>query len=205
MNGTKLAGSGDNSTWTELIRNDLPWEGSLVEAPWMLRDEPSGQYFLFYAGNGAQSYTIAVARASSIRGPYTKLGVPIMKHASYNASADPNPPLVGTGHCSVLPASWAQGTMDQGTMVQGTADNGNGVPAPTYAVMYHAWQHKPPVSFAIPRYTCLDAVSIVDAKVLRTQAGMQVESIPSGPWPCVVRDGACVTKPSQYPRNAPGL
>jgi len=105
-NGTRLAGSGDNSTWTQLITNDESWEGPLVEAPWMIKHQASGNYYLFYSGSEMQGYGVGVARSSSVSGPFTKLGAPILRHEAYDPGRDPNPPLIGTGHCSVIPVHW---------------------------------------------------------------------------------------------------
>jgi GH43 family beta-xylosidase len=76
-----------------LITNDQPWEGALVEGPWMI--EHGGTYYLFYSGNGyaTTAYAIGVARASSPLGPFTKLSQPILRTAGAWA---------GPGHCSVV-------------------------------------------------------------------------------------------------------
>lgn len=67
--GTKLEG-----TPSELIRNDQPWEGPLVEAPYLQR---RGDYFyMFYAGNACCGdgcrYAVGVARAKNLLGPWEK-------------------------------------------------------------------------------------------------------------------------------------
>jgi hypothetical protein len=82
------------STETELLRNAPgTWEGGVVEAPWIV--ERGGTYFLFYSGNVYDHrYRTGVARATSITGPYTKLGDPILGN-----DAD----WVGPGHGSVVP------------------------------------------------------------------------------------------------------
>jgi beta-xylosidase len=86
--GTALTGSR-----TELITNDLGWEGGVVEGPWVVSH--GGSYFLFYSGNSYANatYAVGVARASSPLGPYQKAGNPIL--ASNGA-------WVGPGHCSVV-------------------------------------------------------------------------------------------------------
>jgi xylan 1,4-beta-xylosidase len=58
----------------ELIRNDVPWEGGVVEGPFVLRH---GEYFyLFYSGNACCGrgcdYALGVARSRSILGPWEK-------------------------------------------------------------------------------------------------------------------------------------
>jgi beta-xylosidase len=81
----------------ELIRNDLDWEGHVIEAPWILRRE--GSWFLFYSGEAYDSarYALGVARASALTGPYEKAAAPILQsrgawsgagHASIVAGAD---------------------------------------------------------------------------------------------------------------------
>jgi arabinan endo-1,5-alpha-L-arabinosidase len=81
-----------NEAPTELLRNDLGWEGDVVEGPWIQRRD--GSYYLFYAGNGYASpaYAVGVARATSVLGPYTKKGDPILRT---------NAGWQGPGHCSV--------------------------------------------------------------------------------------------------------
>jgi beta-xylosidase len=76
-----------------LITNDLPWEGALVEAPWMVFNQ--GYYFLFYSANAFYnaSYAVGVARARSMAGPFEKFPSP-MVHS--------NKIFAGPGHCSVL-------------------------------------------------------------------------------------------------------
>ena len=86
--GTVLTG-----TRQTLITNDLPWEGGVVEGPWIVLH--GGKYFLFYSGASFAdgSYAVGVARASNPLGPYEKAGPPIVKT---------NTKWVGPGHCSVL-------------------------------------------------------------------------------------------------------
>ncbi|HYE31609.1 MAG TPA: family 43 glycosylhydrolase [Methylomirabilota bacterium] len=67
--GTKLLGEPK-----ELFRNDAPWEGAVVEGPFVVRH---GEYFyIFYAGNaccGAGcNYAQGVARSKSLHGPWEK-------------------------------------------------------------------------------------------------------------------------------------
>ena len=77
----------------ELIRNDVPWEGGVVEGPFVLRH---GEYFyLFYSGNSYANatYAVGVARASSPTGPFTKAPAPIVTSSSA---------WIGPGHNSVV-------------------------------------------------------------------------------------------------------
>ena len=57
---------------TQLIKQDLPWEGNLVEAPTLWKQD--GRYFLFYSANsyGDNRYAIGYASADVPTGPYTK-------------------------------------------------------------------------------------------------------------------------------------
>jgi hypothetical protein len=82
------------SSQVEILRNaPATWEGGVVEAPWIV--ERDGTYYLFYSGNVYDHrYRTGVARATSITGPYTKLGAPILGN-----DAD----WVGPGHGSVDP------------------------------------------------------------------------------------------------------
>lgn len=71
--GLKLTGS----RFT-LIKNDLAWEGRLVEAPWVIKR--NGLYYLFYSGGdyNTTSYALGVASSSSPTGVFTKKGDPIL-------------------------------------------------------------------------------------------------------------------------------
>jgi hypothetical protein len=70
--GTAVAGDP-----VELVRNDQPWEGDVVEGPSMVRFQPPGgerRYVLFYSANDWDSadYAVGVAVCDSIAGPCTK-------------------------------------------------------------------------------------------------------------------------------------
>jgi beta-xylosidase len=82
---------------TRLIRQDLPWEGDLVEAPYLWVDDASGDpvYHLFYSANSyADSrYAVGHARASSPLGPFTKDPEPLLVT---------NDVAVGPGHNALL-------------------------------------------------------------------------------------------------------
>lgn len=78
---------------TELIRNTEPWEGALVEGPWMIFE--NGFYYLFYSANAYAStrYAVGVARSRSPLGPFVKASEPILtSNAAYG----------GPGHGSVV-------------------------------------------------------------------------------------------------------
>jgi beta-xylosidase len=59
---------------TELIRNDKPWEGKVVEGPFILRR--GGYFYLFYSGAGCCGlqcdYALGVARSKKLLGPWEK-------------------------------------------------------------------------------------------------------------------------------------
>ncbi len=76
-----------------LFKQDLGWEGSLVEGPFVR--EQGGEFHMFYSANdyGSDAYAVGHAVADSPLGPFTK---------------DPEPVLVsnevaaGPGHCSLF-------------------------------------------------------------------------------------------------------
>ena len=76
-----------------LIRQDLDWEGNLVEAPYMV--ERYGRFHLFYSANAYDKPTYAVGHAlcTTPTGPCTKSGDPILKSS---------PDAAGPGHNMVL-------------------------------------------------------------------------------------------------------
>ena len=88
-------GFASGSSAVELIRNNpSTWEGAVTEAPWLV--EHDGIYYLFYSGNYIdEDYRVGVARASSLKGPYTKHSGPILGN---------NVTWVGPGHGAVTHA-----------------------------------------------------------------------------------------------------
>jgi len=88
--GTELVGEP-----TKLIKQDQAWEGSLIEAPFVV--EASGTYWLFYSANAYDSadYAVGVARASGPTGPFTKQPDPVLVS---------NEVAAGPGHCSLFTA-----------------------------------------------------------------------------------------------------
>jgi beta-xylosidase len=64
---------------TRLIRNDLPWEGAIVEAPTLI--ERHGRYHLLYSANlySTPEYAIGWAIADSPFGPYRKAAEPLAR------------------------------------------------------------------------------------------------------------------------------
>ncbi len=67
----------------ELLRNDQPWEGVLVEAPTLIHH--NGWYYLFYSANifTDDAYSVGVARSRDVWGPYVKYPKPILSHDVY--------------------------------------------------------------------------------------------------------------------------
>lgn len=86
--GTRLIGKPQR-----LIKQDQPWEGSLVEAPFVV--EVDGTFWLFYSGNAFDSaaYAVGVAQATSPAGPFTKVPDPVLVS---------NDIAAGPGHCAVV-------------------------------------------------------------------------------------------------------
>jgi beta-xylosidase len=80
-----------------LIESDVPWEGTVVEAPTMLKR--GGKFYLFYSGNDYRdgTYAVGYATCKSPVGPCTKAREnPILSTATAPSSA------IGPGHQSVL-------------------------------------------------------------------------------------------------------
>ena len=86
-NGTEITGRP-----TKLLTNDLAWEGTIIEAPWVVKH--AGYYYLFYSGAGGNTYAVGVARAPALAGPYVKHGAPIL-----HTTATMPGKLQGSGHC----------------------------------------------------------------------------------------------------------
>ncbi|HUR47356.1 MAG TPA: family 43 glycosylhydrolase, partial [Candidatus Saccharimonadales bacterium] len=67
--GTKLIGEPK-----EILRNDAPWEGAVVEGPFFVRRD--GWFYLFYSGSGCCgancNYALGVARSKTLLGPWEK-------------------------------------------------------------------------------------------------------------------------------------
>jgi beta-xylosidase len=67
--GTRLVGEP-----VEIMRNDQPWEGALVEGPFFVRRGP--WFYMFYSGNAccgrACNYALGVARSRKLLGPWEK-------------------------------------------------------------------------------------------------------------------------------------
>ena len=89
QDGTALLGER-----VQVLENDLPWEGHLIEGPWVTRQR--GRYWMFYAGNDFTNpaYGIGAAVADSLLGPYQKQPQPLLKSTS---------DWLAPGHASVAP------------------------------------------------------------------------------------------------------
>jgi len=95
ISGQRLDTSGTKVTGRpqRLFRQDLPWEGQLVEAPFGW--EHDGKFHLFYSANAYDSdaYAVGHAIADDPLGPFTKSGDPVL--TSNDAAAGP-------GHCALF-------------------------------------------------------------------------------------------------------
>ena len=78
---------------TQLIKQTEPWEGQLVEAPFVW--EHDSTYHLFYSANsfGEGRYAVRHATAASPIGPFTKDPDPLLVT---------NDVAVGPGHCALI-------------------------------------------------------------------------------------------------------
>ena len=61
-----------------VLRNDLAWEGPLVEGVWITKQK--GSYYIFYSGNdfSTAQYGVGVGQAESPLGPYVKSDSPFL-------------------------------------------------------------------------------------------------------------------------------
>ena len=104
VHGQRLADDGESLVGesAQVLCNDLPWEGHLIEGPFVTRQQ--GRYWMFYAGNdfSTPAYGIGVAVADHPLGPYVKQSEPLLKstrewtapgHASVAPGLDGNPQL----------------------------------------------------------------------------------------------------------------
>lgn len=89
-----------------LIKNDLAWEGRLVEAPWVVKR--NGQYYLFYSGNdfNTTGYATGVATSSSPLGGFTKKGDPILKSGTKWKAPGHNSIAAFNGNDYILNHAW---------------------------------------------------------------------------------------------------
>ena len=128
----------------ELLRNELPWEGNLVEGPWMVARD--GYYYLFYSANAYYDhrYATGVARSRERNVPLAqqlvksdaprleKRGAPILASA-------PEDCWLGPGH---------------GSVVEG--------PDGRDYFLYHAWEKNRVGGPGNPRVGLLDPIAWTD-------------------------------------------
>lgn len=78
----------------QVLENDLPWEGHLIEGPWVTFQ--ADRYWMFYAANDFTNpaYGIGVAVADDLLGPYLKQPRPLLRSTSE---------WLAPGHASVAP------------------------------------------------------------------------------------------------------
>ena len=87
--GTSLIGER-----VQVLENDQPWEGHLIEGPWVTFQR--GRYWMFYAGNDFTNpaYGIGVAVSDALLGPYLKQPRPLLRSTTE---------WLAPGHASVAP------------------------------------------------------------------------------------------------------
>jgi len=78
----------------KVLENDQPWEGHLIEGPWVTYQQ--GRYWMLYAGNDFSNpaYGIGVAVADALLGPYRKQDRPLLRSTTE---------WLAPGHASVAP------------------------------------------------------------------------------------------------------
>ncbi|MDB5069441.1 MAG: hypothetical protein JWM87_552 [Candidatus Eremiobacteraeota bacterium] len=112
----------------ELLRNDAPWEGRLVEAPHVIRR--NGWFYMFYSGNACCgedcAYAVGVARARALAGPWEKC---------------PHNPILASNEAFRCPGHGAP------------VDDGKG----NWYYLYHAYEQRPDAIY-VGRQLCLDAI-----------------------------------------------
>jgi arabinan endo-1,5-alpha-L-arabinosidase len=71
---------------TRLVKQDQDWEGNLVEAPTLVREQDT--YVLMYSANdyGGEQYAVGYATAPSATGPYTKAPEPLLDSDSLDGA-----------------------------------------------------------------------------------------------------------------------
>ena len=96
VHGQRLADDGASLVGepAQVLCNDLPWEGHLIEGPFVTRQQ--SRYWMFYAGNdfSTPAYGIGVAVADHPLGPYEKQPEPLLKSTRE---------WTAPGHASVAP------------------------------------------------------------------------------------------------------
>lgn len=100
--GTELVGEP-----RQLFKQDQPWEGPLVEGPFLW--ERGGTYFMFYSGNGFTSpdYAVGIATADNPLGPFTKQPEPILVANDVAAGPGHNALFAKDGRVWMVYHGWA--------------------------------------------------------------------------------------------------
>ena len=93
----EIDGGGLVGERVSLLRNRLPWEGHVIEAPTMWRE--GRDYYLFYSGNAYDrlEYAIGYARCESAMGPC----VPAEENPIV-AGRLGDQPVIGPGHQTIV-------------------------------------------------------------------------------------------------------
>ena len=159
-NGTEIIG--DPVT---LITDDQKWEcynnHCLVEAPWMIYNNLTKYYYLFYSstGYGSAYYNIGVARARTLDDKFIKFQGPIL-HTRWGSPyiVGENNKWSGPGHCSVLRYN----------------DDDN-----RWIIIYHSWESDKIGNG--PRYMMLDPIQWIDdwPRIISDSPSQNVSVIPS--------------------------
>ena len=103
----------------QLIKQDQPWEGNLVEAPTLVKHGAS--YVLFYSANdyGGEKYTTGYATASKLEGPYEKADEPLLTTADTGVTGPGGQDVVtdAAGKTSIVFHGWDPAVIYRGMYV----------------------------------------------------------------------------------------
>jgi beta-xylosidase len=121
---------------TRLVRNDATWEGTLIEAPTMLKHDQL--YYLFFSANyySGEKYAVGYATCQSAVGPCEDAP----ENPILSSVMTQSPPVVGPGHQTVVQVG------DQTWMV------------------YHAWEVLSSGLRGDRRFMWLDKIEWLDGK-----------------------------------------
>jgi beta-xylosidase len=97
----------------EIMHNDLPWEGDVVEGPWIVK-RPDALY-LFYAANkfNSEKYATGVARAATIDGEFVKKPEPILTSSSRGVGPGHGCAVTFKGRDLFIYHAWDEGRVDK--------------------------------------------------------------------------------------------
>lgn len=117
--------SADGRTLTaepiKLIKQTKSWEGSLIEAPTLIKH--GSEYVLFYSANdyGGGSYAIGYATATALTGPYVKASGPLVTtsstHGRYVGPGGQDVVTAPDGTQRLIIHSWSEGVIYRGMSV----------------------------------------------------------------------------------------